>query len=268
MNTLTLSIFISGLIVLVVFLLIKLYRNYFANKNSKLPFSERIFLESNMESELNNEEISDQFLRADNTEKKKDFKEATKDIDVILEQDKENLGVVLKSGLDKLKVRKYKDSIEDFSQVLDNNPSNRHAFYYRGLANLKLSNFTKALNDLTSAITIGIKAKEAYFYRGLAEIEIQKYVEAIEDFNLYLGTNPTSLEAYLNRGIAHAKCANFEFALKDFNKTIELNPNNDKAYFERAMVKKELNDLMGYSNDLKTAYNKGYLHAYHFLKDT
>ncbi len=54
-------------------------------------------------------------------------------------------------------------------------------------------------------------------------------------------------------------------ALKDLDKAIELNPNHEKAYFERAMVKKNLNDLTGYTNDLKTSYEKGYLYAYHFL---
>lgn len=75
------------------------------------------------------------------------------------------------------------------------------------------------------------------------------------------------LKHFFYRGIAYNKIGNPEFALTDFNKAIDLNPNHEKAYFERAFAKKNLNDSVGYSNDLKTSYNKGYLHAYHFLKD-
>ena len=99
-------------------------------------------------------------------------------------------------------------------------------------------------------------------------MEVDKYYEAIEDFNIYLAEHPKALEAFFNRGIAYNKNGNPKFALQDFNKAIDLNPNHERAYFERAFARKNLNDTIGYSNDLKASYNKGYLHAYHFLKDT
>jgi len=56
--------------------------------------------------------------------------------------------------------------------------------------------------------------------------------------------------------------------MHDLNKAIELNPNNEKAFFERAFLKKNLNNLDGYKVDLQTAYEKGSLLAYHFLKNS
>ncbi|HMN23066.1 MAG TPA: tetratricopeptide repeat protein [Ignavibacteriaceae bacterium] len=113
-----------------------------------------------------------------------------------------------------------------------------------------------------------MEKKEASFHKGLAEFELDKYFEAIDDFNIYLAEHPNALEAIFNRGVAYNKSGNPESAIKDFNKVIELNPNHEKAFFERAFAKKKLEDLVGYSNDLKESYNKGYLHAYHFLKET
>jgi tetratricopeptide (TPR) repeat protein len=135
------------------------------------------------------------------------------------------------------------------------------------LCNTRLSNFTAAYLDLNTAIDLGITEKEAYFQKAVVEIELEKYFEAIDDLNYYLAAHPLAYEAFFYRGIANHKSGNYQTALEDFNKSIELNPNHERAYFERAFVKKSLQDQIGYSNDLKTAYNKGYLYAYHYLKE-
>jgi len=234
MNMTTLTIIITMVIGVIVFFMATFYKNVFGNKKPKLSYNERVFLQANLDLELDRDDLSNRHIRASGRENKKDFKGA----------------------------------IEDFSEVLKNDPTDKYSFYYKGLANLKLSNFKNAINDFTSAVTMGISEKELFYHRGLAEMEVDKYYEAIEDFNIYLAEHPKALEAFFNRGIAYNKNGNPKFALQDFNKAIDLNPNHERAYFERAFARKNLNDTIGYSNDLKTSYNKGYLHAYHFLKET
>jgi serine/threonine-protein kinase len=268
MDTSLLTILITSIIALTAFLLIRYFKKTMTNRYSKLSYNERVALKTNLDLTLNEDNLSDRHIRVGRRERKNDFKGAIDDINVILQHETANVELVFKRGLNKFKISDFKGAIADFTEALKNNPADKYSYYYKGIANLKLSNFNKAFSDLTYAITLGINEKEVYFHRGLAEIEVEKYSEAIEDFNLYLGEHPNALEAYMSRGIAYNKCSNFDFALKDFNKAIDLNPNHEKAYFERAFVKKNLNDPVGYSNDLKTSYNKGYLHAYHFLKET
>lgn len=268
MDTLVLTIFIATVLIILVFVKIKLFNDSSSIKKSKLSYNERIFLQANLDVELNNDNLTDRQIRAGGREKKKDFKGAIEDINVILEHDTNNAGLIFKRGLNKFLASDFKGAIIDFSEVLKTDPTDKYSFYYKGIAHLKLSNFRNAINDFTSALTMGIGEKELFYHRGLAEIEVDRYNEAIDDFNIYLAEHPNALEAFFNRGVAYNKSGYPEYAIKDFNKVIDLNPNHEKAFFERAFAKKNLEDLVGYSNDLKTSYNKGYLHAYHYLKET
>ena len=121
------------------------------------------------------DDLSDRYVRAGGREKKKDFKGAIEDINVILQHDSNNSGLIFKRGLNKFKVSDFKGAIADFSEVLKSDPTDKYSFYYKGIANLRLSNFRNAINDFTSAVTMGISEKELYFHRGLAEMEVDKY---------------------------------------------------------------------------------------------
>ena len=268
MNNSVSAILITCILTIFTFLTFKFYKNSLSKTHQKLSYKERVFLLANLDVELENENLNNKLALAGNRETKTGSKSMIENINLIIKHDSNNMQLAFNKGLSKIKILDFKGAIEDFSEVIQNDTTNKYSFYYRGIANLRLSNFTKSINDLTTAINLGMKDKEVNYYRGLAEIEVDKYNEAIDDFNLYLGAHPAALEAFFNRGIAYNKSGNPEFALKDFNKAIDLNPNHEKAYFERAFAKKNLNDLVGYSNDLKTSYNKGYLHAYHFLKET
>ena len=56
------------------------------------------------------------------------------------------------------------------------------------------------------------------------------------------------------------------YEISDFSKAIILNPNHGSAYFKRGMAKQINGDISGCCIDLKTAFDKGYLEAYHYLK--
>jgi tetratricopeptide (TPR) repeat protein len=177
-----------------------------------------------------------------------------------------NTGQIFKKALNKFKDSDFNAAIIYFNEVLKSNPNDKYSYYYKGLSNLELSNFMDAYNDLSTAINLGVNERDIFFNRGIAELEIGKYYEAVEDFNVYLVKNLDAVETYFYRGIAYYKCGSRNFALRDFNKAIELNPNHEKVFFDETFIKKELNNIEEYKSDLKSAYEKGYLHAYHFLR--
>ncbi|HMN23065.1 MAG TPA: hypothetical protein PKE38_01130 [Ignavibacteriaceae bacterium] len=83
MDTSTLTIIIAGVFTICVFLLIKISKYFASGKNSKLSYNDRVFLQANLDLELNNENLTDRYVRAAGREKKKDFKGAIDDINVI-----------------------------------------------------------------------------------------------------------------------------------------------------------------------------------------
>ena len=58
-----------------------------------------------------------------------------------------------------------------------------------------------------------------------------------------------------------------EDGIRDLVRSRGLGDVYKRQFFERSFVKKNLNDLEGYKADLNISYKKGYLHAYHFLKE-
>ncbi len=146
------TILIAVVLGIVVFFLIRILSKSHLPKNKKLSFKERYFLESNLEIELNKDVLSNRYIRAENREKRNDFKGEIEDIDVILKHEKENFGLVFKRGLNKFRISDFKGAINDFSEVINNTPQDKYSYYYRGLANLKLSKALKAFEDLTKAV--------------------------------------------------------------------------------------------------------------------
>jgi hypothetical protein len=65
-----------------------------SNKNSKLSYNDKVYLHANLELELNKNDISNRYVRAEERVKKKDFKGAIEDIDMILQHDKKNIVLV------------------------------------------------------------------------------------------------------------------------------------------------------------------------------
>lgn len=158
------TIILSIIILIALWLSWTLYRSANSIKRPKLSYNERVFLESNLEIELNNSQnLTDRYNRASVREKKKDYKGAIEDLNVILQHDKTNLDLIFKRGFDKYKTSDFKGAFSDLSEVIKNNPTNKYAFYYRGLSNLKLSNFEFAYNDLCTALSLGLNETDLFF---------------------------------------------------------------------------------------------------------
>ena len=131
MDTLTITILMILVTGVLVFFITTLYKSTLKNRQPKLSYNERVFLQANLDIELDNDDLSNRQIRAGGREKKKDFKGAIEDINVILQHDTNNSGLVFKRGLNKFKVSDFKGAIADFSKVLKSDPTDKYSFYYK-----------------------------------------------------------------------------------------------------------------------------------------
>jgi len=74
MDTFTITIIMILVIGAIVFFIATLYKNTFGNKKPQLSYNERVFLQANLDLELDKDDLSDRHIRAGGREKKKDFK--------------------------------------------------------------------------------------------------------------------------------------------------------------------------------------------------
>ena len=105
-----------------------------------------------------------------------------------------------------------------------------------------------------------------FFQRGYARLQIQDTENALLDFRHYLSIEKNNPEAFYQKGLLEYDNENFHIAIEDFTNTIILKPNHEFAYFKRGLAKQKIGDIIGCCKDFKTAFEKGNLEAYHYIK--
>ncbi len=162
--------------------------------------------------------------------------------------------------------KKYEESIPYLNEVIRINSSEATTYYYRGIAKSKLNLFKDAIDDFTDAMLHKIKDVDAFFQRGYARLKIEDNENALLDFTHYVSIEKNNPEAFYQKGVLEYEKENYQIAISDFSNAIILTPNHGSAYFKRGMAKQIIGDISGCCKDLKTAFDKGYLEAYHYMK--
>ena len=77
--------------------------------------------------------------------------------------------------------RDFKEAIRDFDRVIELNPKHAEAYYLRGLAYANLVEYRQAIKDYDRAIDLNPKNASAYSDRGHAYGDLGEYRQARED---------------------------------------------------------------------------------------
>jgi tetratricopeptide (TPR) repeat protein len=170
------------------------------------------------------------------------------------------LGVLL------LKEKKYKESIEYFDKAIEINPADGVPFYYRGIAKSNINLTDQAIEDYTDAMLRKLNIIDVFYQRGISKIKAGDKSGALNDLTRYVSIVKSNAEAYYQKGLLEFEKEEYSDAIADFNRTIILNPNHESAYFKRGMAKHHTGNKEGCCRDLKTAYEKGNLEAFHYMK--
>jgi tetratricopeptide (TPR) repeat protein len=250
---------ISLVVVLVVLILLK-------RGNKKINYKDRIKLETILENEELPEKDVDNTAKKPTKEPSDVFhpKKIVED-DSIIKLTDESLKYYNK-GVELVKDKKYEESVPYLNTAIRLNSSEGIAYYYRGIAKSKLNLFRAAIDDFTDAMLHQLKNVDAFFQRGYARLKIQDNENALLDFKHYISIEKNNPEAFYQKGLLEYEKENFQIAIEDFTNTIILKPNHEFAYFKRGLAKQKIGDTVGCCKDFKTAFEKGNLEAYHYIK--
>jgi tetratricopeptide (TPR) repeat protein len=169
-------------------------------------------------------------------------------------------------GVALVKEKKYEESIPYLNEAIRLNSSEGITYYYRGLAKSKLNLFKDAIEDFTDAMLRRTKEVDVFFQRGFARLKIEDNENALLDFTHYISVKKSNPEVFYHKGVLEYERKNYQRAIDDFSNAIILSPNHESAYFKRGMAKQITGDISGCCIDLKTAFEKGNLEAYHYMK--
>ncbi len=170
------------------------------------------------------------------------------------------LGVLL------LKENKYEESIEYFDKAIEINPADGIPFYYRGIAKSNIKLTDAAIEDFTDAMLRKLNIIDVFYQRGIAKYTVGDTKGAMNDLTRYVSVVKSNAEAFYYKGLIEFEDEEYSTAIEDFDRAIILNPNHESAYFKRGMAKHHTGNKEGCCRDLKSAYEKGNLEAFHYMK--
>jgi tetratricopeptide (TPR) repeat protein len=169
-------------------------------------------------------------------------------------------------GLLLLKGKKFKESIEYFDKAIEINPADGIPFYYRGLAKSYINLTDEAIEDYTDAMLRKLNIIDVFYQRGISKYKVGDKTGALNDLTRYVSVEKSNAEAFYYKGLIDFEMEEYSTAIEEFNRTIILNPNHASAYFKRGMAKHHTGNTQSSCRDLKTAYEKGNLEAFHYMK--
>jgi tetratricopeptide (TPR) repeat protein len=182
--------------------------------------------------------------------------EASKDLEMLIEQYPEEAAKYVKRGL--------KNSILELIPFSHRQRSNaKHidfttffvaAYADYGREMLSTQNYASAIDALSVAFDLDPSNSGAVFLRGYSKCYHGDYAGAMVDLSRFQELEPhTELgEVFYLYGECKRKLLDFEGALADLNAAIAFNNQWDRYYYSRAFVRLKLGDTAGYREDRAT----------------
>lgn len=136
-------------------------------------------------------------------------------------------------GIYYLKTEQWEKAIADFSKGIELYPKWAVTYYNRGVAREILRQTDKALADYNKAIELDTLYADAYYNRGNVFGNTGKIEQAIEDFSKVIQINPNYINALYNRGVSYEVLMQWDNAIADFSRVIDIDPYHAKAFSNR-----------------------------------
>lgn len=183
-------------------------------------------------------DATDYFKQAEVFNNKKDYENALKYLNVVLEKDKGYLEAYLMRAFIYYSQSKYIESIMDSLAASKLDPSCEQAVYLAGKAYSRIRNDKLALKYLNKAEKILPKDDRIYNSRALIFVT-QDLHKALEDINKAICRYPTLADYYVNRAMILERLSQYEKAQADYEKAIAINPKDKyvKEKLEKLKVK-------------------------------
>ena len=128
-----------------------------------------------------------------------------------------------------LSLHQYKEASEDIEAVLEQNAEDEAALLLRGKVAEAENRGEEAINDYRQVMAVNPFNEQAYLCLGRFYIGHNQLSEAISLFDEAIELSPEFAEAYKERGRAKLLSGDKEGSLADVKKSLELNPKEETA---------------------------------------
>ncbi|TAN41498.1 MAG: tetratricopeptide repeat protein [Nitrospirae bacterium] len=142
---------------------------------------------------------------------------------------------LFQKGYALLATKQYKEAVKVFDDIIELDPKYVKAYNYRGASYDALQNYRKALDDFSKAIELDSKYTRAIANRAMMHISMKEYEKAIEGFSRVIeigyGNDPdldhktaTLYVAgnYYFRGRVYFLRAEYDKSIKEFNQALDM----------------------------------------------
>lgn len=156
-------------------------------------------------------------------------------------------------GIIMLRQGKSKEALEDFQRGLDIEKDNINLLMNSGVANINLEQYEKAISCCDKVLEYDSRNVPAILYKGIALVQKGDTIPAMTEFEHAVKINSYSPDAYTYMGMLHYQMKNYEKALESYNKLAELRSTDANVFVNRAITYYNLNDYNNAFNDLEQA---------------
>jgi tetratricopeptide (TPR) repeat protein len=266
-------------------------------KNKSLPNSTPLFIYNKINiskeyiNDFNKQSILDSYQKAENLLNERDFINALKTFDEILDISHDDFNAIIRKGIVLVILKRYQESEEQFSNAIFLRKNAPEPWANKAISRYYQNKFDDALYHIKKAISLSVqKDKVLFFNEGIILFKLQNYVESIKSFNnalsidsayseaisskaaslITLGCkeesfnllhkalehNPNNYNAYYNLGVIYEEDKKYPQALLHYNRSIELNANYYFSYINKARVLRIQNRVEEALKTYETAINK------------
>ena len=144
-------------------------------------------------------------------------------------------------------------ALEDYSKVIEINPGYEYGFYDIARLKEQLNEFDSALLNYSAAIKINENDPDYYYYRAGVRVKIKDFKGAIEDYSRVIKLDPKNYWAFHNRGEAKNNISDFKGAESDFAEALKINSQFLWSYVQRGYMRSKNGDHISAIEDFDNA---------------
>lgn len=164
-----------------------------------------------------------------------DLTEATRDLDILIEANDQDLTVQSLRGLTYSRRSDFDAAIESFSSAIRLSENDPLGYFNRGTVYFSKGEWNLAASDFQRAIHHGDGSSTTHSWLGRALAKKRQFAEAIVSHDLAIAKTP-SASAYKSRGLTHLESGASEKALADFTASLDASPNDTSVLVLRTRL--------------------------------
>ncbi len=163
----------------------------------------------------------------------KDFDEALKYYQVLIEKEPNNLNADLRIAELYFSKEDYESGVKYYEKVVDKKEvANQPEVKYKlGYSYYKIKRYAEAVKHLFEAQKLGVIEEKLFIGLGYSLAQIKRTEEAIDAYNKALSINPYNFQTHNNVGVLYAQLGDYDKAIKEFKEALKLEPGNKDSLY-------------------------------------